>query len=181
MKKIYYLDSIMMAICIILYLVFFKDIKNIFHFLIFSSYLLFNVYIISRLRLVKNLDNDVKMSPKFMAGSIFLFLGKLIFIALIILIYVYNQESTPTFMLVYCMCMSFFILEYTYIDDNKIIKLSGKYILLKDISSYKIIGNYNEYIYLNIYSNSRRIFNCSPSKKNFDLFIKEQFRNRNSI
>ncbi|MBO3444896.1 hypothetical protein [Clostridium sp. CCUG 7971] len=177
MKRIYYLDSIMMAICTMLYFVFFKDIKNIFYFLIFSSYILYNAYIISRLRLVKNFDNDVKMSPKFSAGSIYLFLGKLLFIP----IYVYDQENTIVFMLFYFMIMSFLVLEYTYIDDNKIIKLSGKYISLKDISSYRIIGNYNEYIYLDIYCNSKRIFNCSPSKKNFDLFIKEQFENHNSI
>lgn len=180
MKKIYYLDIILMVVCATLYVIYFRNIESKIYLLIFSSCILSNAYISFRLCSVKKFDKNNKMGPKFRMGSIYLFLEQLLFITQIILFGVYNQESPIAFMLVYFMIWSFLTLEYAYVDNKKIIKLSGRYVLLDDISAYQISDNYSGDTYLDIDCNSGKKFKCSLSKQNFDLFISQLFSNNDS-
>lgn len=174
MKKIYYLDMIFTIICLTLYTIYFQYLDNLIYLLIFSMYILSCLYIDIRLSSVKKFDKKQKIDSKFKIGSAYLFLGKLLFIAQINLFAIYHEESYLIFMLIFFIISSFLVLEYTYIDNGNLRKLSGKYINLNDISAYQILDNFNGSVYLEIHYNLNHKFKCSLSKKNFELFLLEK-------
>jgi hypothetical protein len=174
MKKIYYIDIIFTVICLTLYIVYFKYLDNLIYLLIFSIYIIFCLYVDIRLRSVKKFNENQQIDSKFKIGVVYLILGKLLFITQINLFAIYHKESSLVFMLIFFMSFSYLVLEYTYIDNGNLKKLSGKSISLNDIYSYQILDNFNGSVYLEIHCNSNNKFKCSLSKKNFELFLLEK-------
>lgn len=169
MKKVYYIDSILLAICTILFVILAKDIGNSIR-IIFALYITFLLFISTKLRITIKYEPKCKMIFTEIFTVILLFLGKVYFLLMILKFGLYTGEIAFLYTLILFALHSYLLLSYTYLSGNLIIQLSTKPIEISKIKSYEVKDKHLDFYYFNIYTEDEKKIKCRLTKISFEEF-----------
>lgn len=164
MKKVYIMDLSMLILnvmCLFGYIYFIKGISTI-ALIIYASFLTLQIFINLRFKIV------MKYIPKFNPSwreylyIFLLFLGKIQFILVLL-----NDTSWLYWSVLHFGFLSLFILDYSYISNDKLIYNLNKAIDLEDIKDIEIYNRLYSVICVNAYLESEKEIKFKLSKEEY--------------
>lgn len=171
MKKIFYIDTVLTILCAISLALFINKIDNIYYMSICLVYLLFSIYVTKNLIKVLKYPCESKLSFKQKLFNIVSIIGKLLFlIQVAIMVGHFNDEPSQAPVLIVFILHSYLVLDYTYICNNKLIRLRGEPIDLDYIQSYTYIASFMDETNLNIHTNFGKSYKCYFSPEELKKF-----------
>jgi hypothetical protein len=165
------MDSFLTSMCAISLILFINKINNITYTLICVGYFLFSIYINRNLSKVLKYPCKSKLSFKQNMFNILSFMGKILFlIQVAIMVGFYNDEPTQCFALIAFALHSFIVLDYTYIYNDKLIRLKGDPILLDNILESTYILSFMDETNLKISTKSGKSYKCYFTQEEYKKF-----------
>ncbi|MFZ7119879.1 MAG: hypothetical protein ACOWWH_02865 [Eubacteriaceae bacterium] len=172
MKKIYYIDSVLLIVSIVFFIISIKNINEFSLMVLFILFILQSIYINMKISIVRKYPPQHKISIRDIFYSIYLIWGKLYFLLIVIARGIYLENIFyQSLLLITFIFGSWLIGDYSYVY-KQIIFVKGKKILPEDIIDYKIIMKSMDQIFLQATAKEGEILKFSLYKSDFDDFIK---------
>jgi len=177
MKKIYIIDLVMLIINIISFAAFIYFIGNISRteLIIYALFLTMQIFISMRLKILMKYTPKSKPSGKEYMYIFLLFLAKIQFILV-----VFNNTMSLHWSVLHFGILSLFIVDHSYISNDKLIYNLNKTINIKDLKSIEKDDKLFSIIYINGYLKSEKKIKFKLTKEEFE-YLEGEISQRNNI
>lgn len=167
MKKVYYFDRFLLALSVILYAIFIRNIDDIIKNIIFILFVGTSIYVSIKMSIVVKYPPKNKLSLKERLNSFLLILGKFSFILMIIRFGYFDSSLNDTFILVVFLVNGLLVLDYAYIHNEFLIILRKSKINLDEICKFETTQNFGQY-YISSYTNKKEKVNFNLSEYEYN-------------
>ncbi|AKL94329.1 hypothetical protein CACET_c08200 [Clostridium aceticum] len=138
MKKVYYVDSILLILSTVLFITFVENIDDIINRAIFLLFISGCIYANIKMSIVIKYPPKHKLAAKEKTDVFLLILGKIYFLIMMIRFGYYLSDGNDLFILLVFMFHGSLILDYTYIHNNYLITIKRKPIHLHEILEFEM-------------------------------------------
>lgn len=170
MKKIYYIDTVLLIFSILFFIIAIKNINEFFLMVLFILFILHSIYINMKISIVRKYPPQHKISIRDIFYSIYLIWGKLYFLLIVTAKGIYLENIFyQSLLLITFIFGSWLIGDYSYVY-KQLLFVKGKKVLMKDIIEYKIKLKSMDQIFLRATTKEGKILKFSLYKSDFDDF-----------